>query len=96
MSNHSSILIDSKLCTPESYNAALNSVQETGSAVEGVMRQSVLHCLQHYHVFMPGLAPCVGHDLFEGVVKYDIRGRRLQVMTSVHRYYVKHDKKHWW
>lgn len=37
----------------------------------GVKRDSVFNMLEHYHV-INGLPPCLGHDLFEGVVQYDL------------------------
>jgi hypothetical protein len=33
----------------------------------------MFNSLSHYHVCNPGLPPCLGHDLFEGVVPYDLR-----------------------
>lgn len=31
-----------------------------------------MNTLQHYHVCLPGLPPCLAHDLFEGLVSYDL------------------------
>lgn len=39
---------------------------------KGVKRDSCLNLLNFYHVTMPGLPPCIGHDLFEGIVQYDL------------------------
>lgn len=33
---------------------------------------SLFNELSHYHVCQPGLPPCIGHDLFEGIVSYDL------------------------
>jgi hypothetical protein len=38
----------------------------------GVKFESTFNQLLYYHVANPGLAPCLGHDLFEGVVAYDM------------------------
>lgn len=57
--------------TPESYDAALTLVSND-SAFQGINRQSVLNALKFYHVCMPGLPPCLGHDLFEGIIQYDL------------------------
>ena len=40
--------------------------------VSGIRQSSPFNVLQSYHVCMPGLPPCIAHDLFEGVVAYDI------------------------
>lgn len=39
---------------------------------KGISGNSPLNNLQHYHVSNPGLAPCIAHDLFEGVVAFDM------------------------
>ncbi len=39
---------------------------------KGVKFDSLFNDLSHYHVCQPGLPPCIGHDLFEGVVSYDL------------------------
>ena len=33
---------------------------------------SVFNSLLYFHVCQPGLPPCIGHDLFEGIVAYDL------------------------
>ncbi len=38
----------------------------------GVKFDSVFNQLKYYHVCQPGLPPCLGHDLFEGVVSVDL------------------------
>ncbi|XP_031789144.1 uncharacterized protein LOC116418192 [Nasonia vitripennis] len=40
--------------------------------VKGIKMKSSLNQLQNFHVAGPGLAPCVAHDLFEGIVSYDL------------------------
>ena len=40
---------------------------------EGIKFNSIFNNLKHFHVCSPGLPPCLGHDLFEGVVAYDLK-----------------------
>ena len=40
--------------------------------VDGVKFDSVFNSLKYFHVCDPGLPPCLGHDLFEGVVSTDL------------------------
>ena len=62
-------------------------VASTGTVSHGVVKQSFLNGLNHFHVCMPGLPPCLGHDLFEGIVQYDLALllRRLSHSNSEHR-----------
>lgn len=39
---------------------------------KGLKSDSPLNSLLFYHVCNPGLPPCIAHDLFEGVVQYDL------------------------
>lgn len=57
--------------TPDNYNSAVEQLQET-QEVEGIKFRSVFNSLKHYNVCLPGLPPCLGHDLFEGVLSYDV------------------------
>ena len=41
--------------------------------VEGIKFSSVFNELKFFHVALPGLPPCLGHDVFEGVVQYDLQ-----------------------
>lgn len=41
--------------------------------IEGIKRNSVFNKLNFYHVCLPGLPPCLGHDVFEGVLAYDVK-----------------------
>lgn len=59
---------------PADYN---ESVQFLESHPEVTMHHcikgnSVFNKLSHFHVCQPGLPPCLAHDLFEGVVDYDL------------------------
>ena len=59
--------------TPENYDAAVVNVCHNAlTNYQGVKKKSIFNTLQHYHVCLPGLPPCLGHDLFEGVVPYDL------------------------
>ena len=40
---------------------------------KGIKFDSVFNSLSTFHVCTPGLPPCLGHDLFEGVVKHDVK-----------------------
>lgn len=58
-----------------SYAADLQCVVDSNGSMDshhGIKRSSPFNVLAHYHVAMPGLPPCLGHDLFEGVVDYDL------------------------
>lgn len=39
---------------------------------EGIKFDSVLNSLSYYDVCEPGLPPYIGHDLFQGVIPYDL------------------------
>lgn len=39
---------------------------------KGVKLNSPLNELKYFHVCGPGLAPCIAHDFFEGVIPYDL------------------------
>ena len=40
--------------------------------VQGIKFRSVFNSLKHYDVCLPGLPPCLGHDLFERVLSYHV------------------------
>ncbi|KAG7472949.1 hypothetical protein JOB18_038124 [Solea senegalensis] len=68
---------DPNLCGPqrtaENYDAAVERLQtEDTPDVEGVKRKSVFNSLKYFNVCQPGLPPCLGHDIFEGVLSYDV------------------------
>lgn len=54
--------------TSSSYKFAIAD----GAGTTGIKFYSVLNALEYYHVCSPGLPPCLAHDLFEGVVAYDL------------------------
>lgn len=39
---------------------------------KGVKLSSPLNDLRYFHVCSPGLPPCIGHDLFEGIIPHDL------------------------
>ena len=57
----------------DSYKLDVQAVQVSCSGnSRGVKTESVLNSLEFFHVCAPGLPPCLGHDLFEGVVDVDL------------------------
>lgn len=59
--------------TKEKRTEILEFIDENEVAdYKGVKFNSLFNELQHYNVCQPGLPPCIGHDLFEGVVAYDL------------------------
>ncbi|KAK3910745.1 Leucine aminopeptidase 2 [Frankliniella fusca] len=70
--------------TVESYNRCVLRARLTESASKGVKENSDLNCLTLFHA-TSHLPPCIGHDLFEGVVSWDL--------AAVIEYMVK--KKKW-
>lgn len=76
--NRSDFQGDPNLCGPErtieNYNSAVDRLQteDTSPHVEGVKFKSVFNSLKYFNVCLPGLPPCLGHDIFEGVLSYDV------------------------
>lgn len=59
--------------TPEGYDSAVADLQAQDSAhIKGIKVNSVFNDLKYFHVCQPGLPPCIGHDIFEGVLSYDV------------------------
>lgn len=63
-----------KIRDPASYNATTESIRndDVSSPHQGIKFESIFNQLNFFHVCNPGLPPCLGHDLFEGVVAYDL------------------------
>lgn len=62
-----------RLRTVDSYNESLLKLSTEDLDVhDGVKFNSIFNNLSFFHVCNPGLPPCVAHDLFEGVVSYDL------------------------
>lgn len=61
--------------TVENYNASVTQLlrgHRDSSNVNGIKLNSAFNGLKYYHVCAPGLPPCLGHDIFEGVGDYDL------------------------
>lgn len=56
--------------TPENYNIALRG--RTIAQPKGIKFDSRLNSLNFYHVCNPGLPPCLGHDIMEGIASHDV------------------------
>lgn len=64
-----------KFRNPDSYDAAVDELKNSKtkvSNVKGIKCESVLNDLKSFHVCNPGLPPCFGHDMMEGVLAYDV------------------------
>lgn len=62
-----------ELRTVQTYKINLEQKYLSGKTSEkGVKFDSSLNNLQHFHVNNPGLPPCIAHDLFEGIIPYDL------------------------
>ena len=59
--------------TKRHYEGCVNRLHldPNGVSVMGIKGNSQFNQLRHFHV-CDGLPPCLGHDLFEGVVSYDV------------------------
>lgn len=53
---------------------------------QGIKSNSVLNKLTHFHVCAPGLPPCLAHDLFEGIVDYDL-AMYLQFLVKTRKWF---------
>lgn len=59
--------------TPETYRSAIEQLEtEDAPQVQGIKFRSVFNTLQNFDVCSPGMPPCLGHDIFEGVLSYDV------------------------
>ena len=61
------------LRTVENYRECTREAAKKRKIIKGVKENSALNGLQYYHVSKPGLPPCIAHDLFEGIVAYDMQ-----------------------
>ena len=60
--------------TVEKYKSALQQLDQAPDRVkhvEGLTFDSEFNSLSYFHVCQPGLPPCLGHDLFEGIISFD-------------------------
>lgn len=59
--------------TVESYEQNLKDLDADQTEIAiGVKCNSPFNDQKYFHVCQPGLPPCLGHDLFEGVVSFDL------------------------
>lgn len=56
----------------DNYNLNVTEAKSNMKAVKGIKYESPLNKLNYFHVCNPGLPPCIAHDLFEGIVPYDL------------------------
>lgn len=57
--------------TVDNYKEAVQLLQDSeATTVKGVKFDSLFNDLQYFHVCQPGLPPCIGHDICEGVVAF--------------------------
>ena len=60
--------------SPDNYNADVQNLQSNPDLnnYNSIKFYSIFNKLKYYHVCSPSLPPCLGHDLFEGAVNYDL------------------------
>jgi len=66
-----SLSFTAEIRTPDNYNADVDAASNNAFS-HNVIQQSVLNDLKFFHVCLPGLPHCLGHDLFEGIIQYDL------------------------
>ena len=64
-------LSERPLRTPQDHNCALQDLDHQNCYM-GIKQSSIFNELKFFHVCDPGLPSCIGHDVFEGVVQYDM------------------------
>lgn len=71
---HSNPLMDFTHRNPANYNETVQLLESNPQMQthHGIKGDSVFNKLSHFHICQPGLPPCLAHDLFEGVVDYDL------------------------
>jgi hypothetical protein len=75
------------LRTPQSHTKDVRILNEQQSANhKGLKSNSCLNNLSKFHAFRPGMAPCVAHDIFEGVLKYDLI-LIIHHFSEIHEYF---------
>lgn len=59
--------------TPETYRTAIEQLEtEDAPQVQRIKFRSVFNTLQNFDICSPGMPPCRGHDIFEGVLSYHV------------------------
>lgn len=57
----------------EGHNEIVRNLETSPDNIEkGVKGDSYLNKLKFYHVCNPGLPPCIAHDLYEGIIPFDL------------------------
>ena len=55
------------------YNVDVQQCKCSGSNhVHGIKFSSPFNSLNFFHVCQPGMPPCIAHNLFEGIISYDV------------------------
>ena len=65
-----------------------NYKEDLAESSNGVKCDSLFNKMSFYHVCLPGLPPCIAHDLLEGVVKHDLP---LAIDSLVGKNYFTHE-----
>lgn len=66
-------LLNAPKQSPETYKKAIETIQSRNlDSYDGIKHDSIFNDLSYFHVCEPGMPPCIAHDLFEGVVPYDV------------------------
>jgi hypothetical protein len=65
---------DATIRTPESYSIGVNHINTHPEELSynGIKFNCIFNDLLSYHVCSPGLPACLAHDIFEGIVPYDV------------------------
>lgn len=70
---HNCNIFSNNLRTIESYDEDICSISTNNlKIVNGLQLNSCLNELEHFHVCNWGLAPCLSHDIFEGILPVDV------------------------
>jgi len=64
----------SELRSQENYDCSITVLQHNPALNNhaGIKFNSVFNQIPRFHVCNPALPPCIGHDIFEGVIAYDM------------------------
>lgn len=61
------------VCTVERYSAAVNQLRtKDATEIEGIKFNSIFNSLNNFKVCQLDLLSCLGHDIFDGVLSYDV------------------------
>ncbi|KAL0150086.1 hypothetical protein M9458_054611, partial [Cirrhinus mrigala] len=73
--------------TAENYKSCVESLSlGLENSVDGIKFDSIFNSLKHFHVCQPGLPPCLGHDLFEGIVSVDLQ-MYIKHLVSIEKHF---------